>query len=236
MPRRLTPVLLAAALGCAAAEKIGREVARQTPGGRAMLGQWDRYSKLAHVLKKYHDSGALSQDDVMSVLYGAGVIKKPMTIPPLPPGAPAPKTPPKAPPKADPFPVPTYKGAWRWPLEAGVVSSEYGRRWGKDHHGIDIAADMRMPVYAVGPGKVLYAGDRLRGYGNVVMIRHDENTVTLYAHNDSIKVKEQAAVKANQVIALLGSTGKSTGPHVHFEFRVGNGSVDPRKMLPKSRF
>lgn len=225
--------LLVLLAGCATAEKVAREVAKVTPQGRAALSQWDHYAKIAHVLKKYHDSGALDQSDVLNVLYGAGVLKK---APPLPPGLPKPKAPPKGRPKPPPFPVPKYDGAWRWPLEAGVVSSEYGRRWGRQHHGMDIAADMKTPVYAMGPGKVLYAGDRLRGYGNVVIVRHDEDTVTLYAHNDSIKVKEQQQVKANQVISLLGNTGKSTGPHLHFEFRVGNQSVDPRQKLPTSRF
>ena len=101
---------------------------------------------------------------------------------------------------------------------------------------MDIAADMRVPVYAMGPGKVLYAGDRLKGYGNVVIVRHDEDTVSLYAHNDSIKVKELQQVKADQVVALLGNTGKSNEPHLNFEFRVGNRSVDPSAKLPKSRF
>lgn len=230
--RRKLLVLFVLAAGCATAEKVAREVAKATPRGRAALTQWDRYAKVAHVLKKYHDSGSLDQGDVLNVLYGAGVLKK---APPLPPGVPKPKAPPRKT-QPPPFPVPKYEGAWRWPLDAGVVSSEYGRRWGRQHHGMDIAADMKTPVYAMGPGKVLYAGDRLRGYGNVVIVRHDEDTVTLYAHNDAIKVKEKQAVKANQVIALLGNTGKSTGPHVHFEFRVGNQSVDPRTKLPKSRF
>lgn len=229
MQRAPLLVLLALAAACATAERVAREVARTTPQGRAALSQWDRYAKVAHVLKKYHDSGALDQGDLLDVLYGAGVLKK---APPARPGAPRPKAPPKTP----PFPVPKYEGGWRWPLEAGVVSSEYGRRWGRQHHGMDIAADMKTPVYAMAPGKVLYAGDRLKGYGNVVIVRHDEDTVTLYAHNDSLKVKEQAPVKANQVIALLGNTGRSTGPHLHFEVRVGNASVDPRAKLPKSRF
>ena len=232
MPRRPYILLLAVALGCTTVEQIGRQVARQTPAGRAVLSQWDRYEKVAHVLKRYHDSGRLASGDVLDVLYGAGVLKSP---PPRAPGAPAPKTSPRKTPPP-PFPVPRYDGSWRWPLDAGVVSSEFGRRWGRAHEGLDIAADMRVPVYTVAPGKVLYAGDRLRGYGNVVIVRHDEDTVTLYAHNDSIKVKEQQSVKAGQVLALLGNTGKSTGPHVHFEIRVGNQAVDPRTKLPKSRF
>ncbi len=229
MTRRFLFGALLLAAGCSTAEQVGRQVARAVPGGRAVLADWDRYSKIARVLVKYHDSGTLDQGDLMNVLYGAGVLKAP---PPRIPGRPAPKKPPAAP----PFPVPAYDGAYRWPLAAGVVSSEYGRRWGRQHHGIDIAADRGAPVYAAAPGKVLYAGDRLRGYGNVVIVRHDEQTVTLYAHNDTLKVGEFQQVRANQVISTLGNTGRSTGPHVHFEFRVGNQSVDPRTKLPQGRF
>lgn len=210
----------------AAARAVGRDLLRATPEGRRILTEWDRYERIAHVLKKYHDKGHLDESDVMDVLAGAGIVWRPA---PRRAGAPAAKAP-------KPFPVPVYKGGWRWPVDAGVVSSEYGPRWGKSHQGIDIAADRGVPVFAAGGGKVLYAGDRLRGYGNVVILRHDEKTVTLYAHNDALLVKEQQTVRAGHRIALLGSTGRSTGPHLHFELREGSETVDPRKRLPKSRF
>lgn len=132
--------------------------------------------------------------------------------------------------------LPAYKGGWRWPLDAGIVSSEYGPRWKKRHEGLDIAADEGEPVYASAAGKVLYSNNRMRGYGNVVILRHDAQLTTLYAHNQTLKVALGEEVKQGQVIALLGNTGASTGPHVHFEMRRANAAIDPRGVLPKSRF
>jgi murein DD-endopeptidase MepM/ murein hydrolase activator NlpD len=128
-----------------------------------------------------------------------------------------------------------YTGNYRWPLEAGIISSEYGERWGKVHKGIDIAADSGEPVYAVAAGEVIYAGDGLRGYGNVVILRHDNRLTSLYAHNTELKVKAGDEVKQGDLIALLGSTGHSTGPHVHFEFREGDVAVNPHTLLPNSK-
>jgi murein DD-endopeptidase MepM/ murein hydrolase activator NlpD len=132
--------------------------------------------------------------------------------------------------------LPDYKGEYRWPLAAGLVSSEFGPRWRKKHEGIDIAADEGEPVYASAAGEVLYANDKMRGYGNVVILRHDSNYTTLYAHNKKLNVKLGDKVEQGETIALLGSTGHSTGPHVHFEMRKVNKAVDPRSMLPKTSF
>jgi murein DD-endopeptidase MepM/ murein hydrolase activator NlpD len=132
--------------------------------------------------------------------------------------------------------LPAYAGGWHWPLSAGIVSSEFGKRWGKRHEGMDIAADADEPVFAAADGQVEYAGDGLRGYGNVVILRHDKDTTSLYAHNNRLDVHEGDLVKGGQKIALLGSTGASTGPHVHFEIRKNQIASDPRAILPKSRF
>lgn len=131
---------------------------------------------------------------------------------------------------------PDYHGDWRWPLAAGIVSSEFGPRWHKKHEGLDIAADEGEPVYAAAKGKVLYADSRMRGYGNVVILRHDSRMTTLYAHNSKLKVKLGDEVEQGQVIALLGNTGHSTGPHIHFEMRKANVPVAPRTLLPRSGF
>ena len=132
--------------------------------------------------------------------------------------------------------LPDYKGEYRWPLTAGLVSSEFGPRWRRKHEGIDIAADEGEPVMASASGTVLYSDSRMRGYGNVVIVRHDGRTTTLYAHNQELKVRHGEKVEQGQVIALLGNTGSSTGPHVHFELRKDNVAVDPRRLLPKSEF
>jgi murein DD-endopeptidase MepM/ murein hydrolase activator NlpD len=123
----------------------------------------------------------------------------------------------------------------QWPLEAGVVSSEFGERWGKMHKGIDIAADVGEPVYAMAAGEVIYAGNGMRGYGNVVVIRHDRMRTSLYAHNSELKVKQGDQVTQGSLVALLGSTGHSTGPHVHFEIRDGDTPLNPRSVLPASK-
>lgn len=132
--------------------------------------------------------------------------------------------------------LPAYKGTYHWPLGAGIVSSEFGSRWKRQHEGLDIAADEGEPVYASASGRVIYADNRMHGYGNVVIVRHDSKMTTLYAHNRSLKVRLGEAVNQGQVIALLGSTGHSTGPHVHFEMRRSNTALDPRRLLPKSGF
>jgi murein DD-endopeptidase MepM/ murein hydrolase activator NlpD len=98
-----------------------------------------------------------------------------------------------------------------------------------------MAADVGEPVYAIADGEVIYAGDGLRGYGNVVILRHDRKTSSLYAHNSELKVKLGDQVRQGTLIALLGSTGHSTGPHVHFEIRDGDVAVNPRSVLPKPK-
>ena len=203
-------------------EKTAKDLLKQTPKGRKLLADFERYQRLAHIFKKYHDSKTLDDGDLLEVLKQTGVVK----------GAPAAKGK-KAPPA---FPVPQYKGKYRWPMDAGIVSSEFGPRWGRQHQGIDIAADTGAPVKAIAPGEVVYAGDGITGYGNVVILRHDQQTTTTYAHNEALEVKLGDKVKAGRLIALLGSTGHSTGPHLHFEFRRGGVPVNPRSVLPKSRF
>jgi murein DD-endopeptidase MepM/ murein hydrolase activator NlpD len=103
------------------------------------------------------------------------------------------------------------------------------------HKGIDIAADSGEPVYAVADGDVIYAGDGLRGYGNVVIVQHDGRLSSLYAHNSALKVKQGDHVTQGTLLALLGSTGRSTGPHVHFELRTGDVAMNPRMVLPASK-
>jgi murein DD-endopeptidase MepM/ murein hydrolase activator NlpD len=123
----------------------------------------------------------------------------------------------------------------RWPLRAGHVTCEFGPRWGTLHSGIDITADTGVPVYAVAPGQVLLAG-AVGTYGNLVVLRHDARRTTLYAHNDALRVRGGESVRAGQVVALLGSTGLASGPHVHFEVREGDEPVDPRRRLPAGIF
>jgi murein DD-endopeptidase MepM/ murein hydrolase activator NlpD len=184
------------------------------------------------VLKTFYDAGEHSETAVLNVRQKSGMAKK------APPQAPAPggQTRPPKQPAAPPTGVPEqYSGAMRWPLDAYIVSSEYGERWGKIHKGMDMAAHVGEPVYAIADGEVIYAGNGLSGYGNVVILRHDRKTTSLYAHNSELKVKQGDQVTKGTLVALLGSTGHSTGPHVHFEIRDGDAAVNPRNVLPKSK-
>jgi len=118
-----------------------------------------------------------------------------------------------------------------WPVSGGLVSSGFGVRDGVKHDGIDIASPAGTPVRAAAGGSVIYSG-QLRGYGNVVIIRHDEHYVTVYAHNRENLVTEGSAVSEGQVIAEIGTTGHSTGPNLHFEVRRDNVAYDPLEYLP----
>ncbi|MGX2968844.1 murein hydrolase activator NlpD [Ursidibacter sp. B-7004-1] len=119
---------------------------------------------------------------------------------------------------------------WQWPTEgrviAGFSSAEGGNK------GIDIAGAKGQPVKAAAAGKVVYAGNALQGYGNLIIIKHNDNFLSAYAHNDTIKVDEQDNVRAGQTIATLGSTG-TNGNKLHFEIRYLGKSVDPARYLPR---
>lgn len=118
----------------------------------------------------------------------------------------------------------------RWPA-SGTVSSEFGPRGGRMHEGIDIAVPHGTPVRAVAAGRVIYA-DWAGTYGILVRIDHGGGVETRYAHNSRLEVSPGQWVQSGQVIARAGSTGRSTGPHVHFEVRVNDEAIDPRGWLP----
>ena len=120
-----------------------------------------------------------------------------------------------------------------WPTE-GTISSDYGWRWGKIHQGIDIAAAIDTPVWAAATGIVEFAGWDDSGYGNMLDIRHHDGSITRYAHLNILFVKQGDPVTQSQVVAAVGSTGNSTGPHLHFEIRPQGGTaVDPIAYLVK---
>ncbi len=125
----------------------------------------------------------------------------------------------------DPIPP----SSMRWPT-AGPVSSEFGERWGRMHQGIDFAADTGTPIVAAESGVVFFAG-WIDGYGNTVLIDHGGGVTTLYGHQSSIAVGEGYTVTIGETIGFVGSTGNSTGPHLHFEVRIDGTPVDPRRFL-----
>ena len=125
--------------------------------------------------------------------------------------------------------------AYIWPAR-GVLTSGYGWRWGRMHRGIDIANAVGTPIITASDGIVEKAGWNNGGYGNLVDIRHADGSLTRYAHNSKIFVRVGQQVTQGQHIANMGSTGFSTGPHLHFEIHpAGKGAVNPIAMLPKNR-
>ena len=119
-----------------------------------------------------------------------------------------------------------------WPT-TGVVSSPYGLRWGGSdfHPGMDIANDMGTPIVATADGTVEYAGWNSGGYGNMVDIDHGNGIMTRYGHASQVVVSTGQTVKRGQVIAYMGSTGFSTGPHVHYEIHINGQRVNPISYL-----
>ncbi len=116
-----------------------------------------------------------------------------------------------------------------WPVN-GPITSPYGMRWGSLHPGIDIGAGMGTPIHAAAAGTVVaaaYSG----GYGNLIVIDHGGGLATAYAHQSSFALGAGTQVAQGQVIGYVGSTGFSTGPHLHFEVRVNGSPVDPMGYL-----
>ena len=116
-----------------------------------------------------------------------------------------------------------------WPV-SGPVTSGFGPRWGRMHEGIDIAVPTGTPVYASAAGTVIHGG-WFGGYGNLVVVDHGNGISTAYAHNSGYAAGIGQQVVQGQVIAYSGNTGNSSGPHVHFEVRLGGGAVDPLGYL-----
>ncbi|HET7911908.1 MAG TPA: LysM peptidoglycan-binding domain-containing M23 family metallopeptidase [Pseudolabrys sp.] len=118
-----------------------------------------------------------------------------------------------------------------WPIN-GSINSGYGARGAGFHDGIDIGAPEGTPIHAVEKGEVIYS-DQIRGYGNIVIVRHGGGIVSVYAHNQVNLVREGQNVDRGEVIAKVGSTGRVTGPHLHFEIRKHNAAQDPLRYLPQ---
>jgi murein DD-endopeptidase MepM/ murein hydrolase activator NlpD len=116
-----------------------------------------------------------------------------------------------------------------WPV-SGPVTSTFGPRWGRMHEGIDIAAPSGAPIRSAAAGTVIYAG-WLGGYGSLVVVDHGGGVSTAYAHMSSIASGTGQSVAQGQVIGYVGSTGHSTGPHLHFEVRINGQAVDPLRYL-----
>jgi murein DD-endopeptidase MepM/ murein hydrolase activator NlpD len=123
-------------------------------------------------------------------------------------------------------------GEWAWPVPSHRrVSSQFGQRWGRKHEGIDIPAPKGTPIAATAAGVVKYSGSKVRGYGNMIVIEHPKKVFSVYAHNHKNLVSAGKKVKRGQIIGKVGNTGRSTGPHLHFEIRVRDTAKDPARYL-----
>lgn len=140
----------------------------------------------------------------------------------------------RPPPAARRAPVPSTrpgqgKGDLGWPVR-GVLYARFGRKGAEPHDGIDLAAPAGTPVKTAAEGTVLFAGDQ-PGYGKIVIVEHAGGLITLYAHNRDLRVKSGQRVRPEQVIATVGESGRTSGPHLHFEVRRGGVPVDPLEHL-----
>jgi lipoprotein NlpD len=126
--------------------------------------------------------------------------------------------------------IASRRGTFSWPLQ-GVLYSRFGPRSGHRHDGIDVSAPDGTAVLAAGDGEVVFAGEQA-GYGSIVILRHAGGLVTVYAHASALLVREGAAVKRGDGIARVGQTGRTSGPHLHFEVREGTRPRDPLLFLP----
>jgi lipoprotein NlpD len=120
-------------------------------------------------------------------------------------------------------------GILQWPLR-GVLYARFGKKGREPHDGIDLAAPAGTPVRTAGEGVVLFAGPQ-SGYGLIVVVSHEKGLVTVYAHSRDLRVKTGQTVRPGQVIATVGESGKTSGPHLHFEVRVEGEPVDPIRFL-----
>ena len=120
---------------------------------------------------------------------------------------------------------------FEWPLRGRVVSTFGAKPGGLHNDGINIAAERGAPVRAAGDGIVAYAGNELRGFGELVLIRHDDGWVTAYGHNEDLLVDRGETVERGQIIGRVGATGSVSSPQLHFEIRKGIEAVDPLEYL-----
>ena len=117
-----------------------------------------------------------------------------------------------------------------WPVE-GKISDVFEEAESRRHQGIDISSPIGIPIKASNAGMVIYSNNTIKGYGNLIVLRHSEELVTVYAHNQVNLVEEGTWVEKGQIIGKVGQTGRSSGPHLHFEIRKSNKALDPLLFL-----
>lgn len=241
-------IALAALAGCAARQRTPEEVSgqRQPP---FPLGTGDAHVEpelvgTTHVVQKgetlYRIAKAYGIDprelaeangisDPKAIHVGQDLFvpgaPRALDVAPLPPGA-------TASPEPEPTALPRKagNGTLQWPVK-GLLYRGFGVKQGQRHDGIDLSAPEGTVVRAAAGGEVIYTGTQT-GYGLIVILRHPGSLVTLYAHNSAVLVKDGDRVEAGTPIAKVGQSGRTTGPHLHFEVREGTRPRDPIAYLP----
>lgn len=143
----------------------------------------------------------------------------------------SPKPAPRLSKKAIPSPPPRSSSRFAWPAQGKILSSFGAKKNGLRNDGINIAAKRGTPIKASENGVVAYSGNELRGFGNMILLKHSGGWITAYAHADQLLVKRGEKIKKGQVIGKVGSSGGVTTPQLHFEIRKGMDPVNPKKHL-----
>jgi murein DD-endopeptidase MepM/ murein hydrolase activator NlpD len=117
-----------------------------------------------------------------------------------------------------------------WPVE-GKINDVFEEAESRRHQGIDISSPIGTPIKASNAGMVIYSNNTIKGYGNLIILRHSDEVVSVYAHNQVNLVEEGTWVEKGQIIGKVGQTGRASGPHLHFEIRRNNKAVDPMLFL-----
>jgi murein DD-endopeptidase MepM/ murein hydrolase activator NlpD len=136
--------------------------------------------------------------------------------------------------RAAPPGMPAASAQFVWPVRGRIIAGFGASAEGTHNEGINIAAPRGAPVEAAASGVVVYAGNELPGYGNLILIRHADGWISAYAHLDAMLVKPREKVARGAVIGRVGATGSVGAPQLHFELRRADRAVDPLKYLPPS--
>ena len=185
---------------------------------------------------------ALPRGEVVAAPLAAPVAAAPLPAPTAAPAPTAPLSPPPAAPvqaavatPAIPVALPTpprrSSGRFAWPAQGPIISPFGSKPGGLQNDGINIALPKGAPVRAAENGVVAYSGNEIRGFGNLLLIKHDGGWMSAYGHNDQLLVKQGDKVKRGQLIAKAGATGSVATPQLHFELRKAGGAVDPLRHL-----
>jgi lipoprotein NlpD len=217
-------------------ERAGPGIHHRVRAGETLWRIARTYGVTVEVLQRANGLSNPSQMEIGTRLFVPGAQRE-LAVPP--PDAPQARLEPRPAHRSSPAQIPRAGSnamdpasggeALAWPVR-GVSISGFGTRDREHHDGLDLACPEGTPVFAAAEGEVLFAGEQ-RGYGNLVLIRHARGLVTVYAHNAHNLVEQGDHVLRGEPIARVGRTGNATGPHLHFEVRVGTRPRDPLGFL-----